>query len=145
MAARLASSCTPICAVGVIGTGRWGTEKTTNRASVYAVGTKVFKIGTTSPHALVVNVGLGDESFQELDKTTGFGKSGAGVFGSLAFYIIPQVSIVADYTGRFLNAGISAAPFRSLPLTLTLGGVNLTNRYDSKPQAAASISYGFQF
>lgn len=132
-------------AVGVLGTARWGTEKATNRASVYAVGTKVFKIGTTSPHALVVNVGIGDEGFQEIDKATGFGKSGAGVFGSMAFYIIPQVSIIADYTGRYLNAGISAAPFRTLPLTVTLGGVNLTNRYDTKPQAAASISYGFQF
>ncbi len=132
-------------AVGVTGTGRWGSEKTTNRASVYAVGTKIFKIGSTSPHALVVNVGLGDEGFQELNQTTGFGKSGAGVFGSLAFYLTPQISIIADYTGRFLNAGLSVAPFKSYPLTLTLGGVNLTNRYDTNPQVAASLSYGFQF
>lgn len=132
-------------AVGVTGTARWGTEKPGNRASVYAVGTKIFKIGSTSPHALVVNVGIGDEGFQELDENTGFGKSGAGVFGSLAFYITPQISVIADYTGRFLNAGLSIAPFKSYPLTLTLGGVNLTNRYDTDPQAAASISYGFQF
>jgi hypothetical protein len=132
-------------AVGVAGTGRWGSEKTTNRASVYAVGTKIFKIGSTSPRALVVNVGIGDEAFQEIDQATGYGKSGANVFGSLAFYICPQISIIADYTGRFLNAGLSIAPFKSYPLTLILGGVNLTNRYDDKPQAAASLSYGFQF
>lgn len=132
-------------AVGVTGTARWGTEKTTNRASVYAVGTKVFSIGSTNPHALVVNVGLGDEGFQELDLSTGRGKAGAGVFGSLAFFICPQVSVIADYTGRFLNAGLSVAPFKTIPVTLTLGGVNLTNRYDAKPQAAASLAYGFQF
>lgn len=132
-------------AVGVAGTARWGTEKTTNRASVYAVGTKIFKIGNVNPYALVMNVGIGDQSFRELDLNTGEGKSGAGVFGSLAFYLCPQISIVADYTGRFLNAGISVAPFKSYPLTLTLGGVNLTNRYDTNPQAAASLSYGFHF
>jgi hypothetical protein len=132
-------------AVGVTGTARWGTEKTADRASVYAVATKVFKIGSSSPHALVLNVGIGDEGFQELDRTTGRGKSGAGVFGSAAFYIAPQVSIVADYTGRFLNAGISFAPFKSQGLTVTLGGVNLTNRYDSKPQAAMTLGYGFHF
>jgi hypothetical protein len=132
-------------AVGVIGTGRWGTEKKTNRASVYAVGTKVFKLGTTSPHPLVLNVGIGDEGFQELDQATGFGKPGANVFGSATFYIVPQLSVIADYTGRFLNAGISVAPIRSQPLTFTLGAVNLTNRYKAKVQAAAAIAYGFTF
>ncbi|TXH04914.1 MAG: hypothetical protein E6R07_05955 [Nevskiaceae bacterium] len=132
-------------AVGVTGTGRWGTEKKSNRASVYAVGTKVFKVGSTSPHALVVNLGVGDESFQELDKTTGFGKSGANVFGSVAFYLTPQISVIADYTGRFLNAGISVAPFKTVPLTFAIGGVNLTNRYDTNPQLAASLGYGFSF
>lgn len=132
-------------AVGVAGTARWGTEKETNRASVYAVGTKIFKIGNVNPYALVVNVGIGDEGFQELDTSTGRGRAGAGAFGSLAFYFCPQISIIADYTGRFLNAGLSVAPFKSYPLTIILGGVNLTNRYDTNPQLAASVSYGFHF
>ncbi len=132
-------------AVGVVGTGRWGSEKDTNRASVYAVATKVFKIGSDSPHALVVNVGLGDEGFQELDTNTGFGRSGAAAFGSLAFYFTQQISVIADYTGRFLNAGVSVAPFKTYPLTVSLGGVNLTNRYDTNPQVAMTISYGIHF
>lgn len=132
-------------AVGVTNTARWGSVKTAGRTSVYAVGTKVFKIGSASPHALIVNVGIGDEGFQELDTVTGYGRSGAGVFGSLAFYICPQVSVIADYTGRFLNAGLSVAPFKTVPVTLTLGGINLTNRYDAKPQAAATLAYGFHF
>ncbi len=132
-------------AVGVIGTGRWGTEKDTTRASVYAVGTKAFKIGDTSPHALVISVGIGDEAFQELNQSTGFGKAGAGVFGSMAFYVTPQISVIADYTGRFLNAGLSVAPFKSLPFTATLGGINLTNRYDTKPQVGLLLGYGFHF
>jgi len=131
-------------AVGVTNTARWGTVNG-QRASVYAVGTKVFKIGSTSPHALIVNLGIGDEGFQELNTTTGLAKSGAGVFGSLAYYICPQISVIADYTGRFLNAGVSIAPFKTIPVTVTLGGVNLTDRYNTNPQAAISVGYGFQF
>jgi hypothetical protein len=124
-------------AVGVTNTVRWGNQQ--NAASLYAVATKAFKIGTTSPHALVVNVGIGDKAFQEI------GQSGAGVFGSMAYYVTPQISVIADYTGRFLNAGISAAPFRSLPFTVTLGGVNLTGRYNSDAQVAMTLGYGFHF
>lgn len=126
-------------AVGVNSTARWGNEANQNAASLYAVGTKVFKIGTTSPHALVVNLGIGDKAFQEI------GQSGAGVFGSMAFYVTPQISVIADYTGRFLNAGISAAPFRSVPFTITLGGVNLTKRYNNDAQVAMTLGYGFHF
>jgi len=132
-------------AVGVVGTARWGSEKDTNRASVYAVGTKAFRVGGVSPHALVLNIGIGDEGFRPINPSTGFGKKGPGIFGSMAFYIVPQVSVIADYTGRFFNAGLSFAPFKTQPLTVTLGGVNLTNRYDTKPQAAMTIGYGFHF
>jgi hypothetical protein len=132
-------------AVGVVGASRWGGLKDSDRASVYAVGTKVFKIGTASPHPLVVNLGLGDEGFQELDRSTGRGKSGAGIFGSVAFYVVPQVSLITDYTGRFLNAAVSVAPFKAWPLVVTVGAVNLTKRYDLNTQAAASVSYGFTF
>jgi len=127
-------------AVGVNSTARWGNQADQNKASLYAVATKAFKIGTASPRALVANIGIGDNGFQELGQN-----GGAGVFGSLAFYVTPQVSVVADYTGRFLNAGISAAPFRTLPFTVTLGGVNLTSRYNNDPQVAMTLGYGFHF
>ncbi|PTU31174.1 hypothetical protein [Stenotrophobium rhamnosiphilum] len=127
-------------AVGVNSTARWGKQSNQNKASLYAVATKAFKIGTTSPYALVANVGIGDQAFQEIGQN-----GGAGVFGSLAFYFTPQVSIVADYTGRFLNAGISAAPFRTLPFTVTLGAVNVTGRYNSDAQVAMTLGYGFHF
>jgi hypothetical protein len=132
-------------AVGIVGAGRWGTEKDSNKASVYAVATKAFRVGGTKPYALVLNLGIGDQSFQELDRATGFGKSGAGVFGSMAFYITPQISVIADYTGRFLNAGLSVAPFKSLPFTATLGGINLTNRYNTNAQVGLTLGYGFHF
>lgn len=128
-------------AVGVVGTGRWGSAafRNNNVASVYAVGTKVFSVGH---HALVANLGIGDGQFQ---KTDGKGniKSGANVFGGLSYYITRQVSVITDYTGRFFNAGISVAPIRSIPVTLTLGAVNIGNQEGLHTQFAASLGYGF--
>ncbi len=125
-------------AVGVNGTGRWGNASNpTNSSSVYAVGSKFFTLGNTV--GLVANLGMGDGVYQEI------GEDGAAVFGSLALYITPRFSIIGEYTGRFANAAVSAAPFRSLPLTITLGAVNLGERYNDDVQFAGSVGLGFSF
>ncbi|MGH8505950.1 MAG: hypothetical protein ACRETM_08290, partial [Stenotrophobium sp.] len=128
-------------AVGVVGTGRWGPAafRNNNVASVYAVGTKVFSIGG---HALVANLGLGDGQFQRTDGKGNI-KSGANVFGGLSYYICRQVSIITDYTGRFFNAGVSIAPIRSIPVTITLGAVNIGNQENLHTQFGGSLGFGF--
>ena len=129
-------------AVGVTDIGRFGNSKKTNRSSAYAVATKVFAIGSgANSHPLVVNLGLGDQQFNDLGTHNG----GAGVFGSAAFYVVRQVSVIADYTGSFLNLGISAAPIKSLPLTITLGAVNVTNRLGTKVAFAGTLGYAIHF
>ncbi|MGH8460603.1 MAG: hypothetical protein ACRESS_03240 [Stenotrophobium sp.] len=129
-------------AVGVVGTGRWGNDafKNSNVASVYAVGTKVFSVGG---HALVANLGLGDGQFQRVDTSTGEIKSGANVFGGLSYYVTRQISVITDYTGRFFNAGVSIAPISSIPVTLTLGAVNIGNAQGLHTQFAGTLGFGF--
>lgn len=127
-------------AVGVSSIGRFGDDNDAERSSVYAVGTKVFALPVGSGSKdLVLNLGVGDNAYQ---KPT---KDGVGVFGSAAFYFTRQVSVVADYTGRFLNAGVSAAPFAQYPLTLTVGAINLAEKYGGKTELGASVGYGFKF
>lgn len=125
-------------AVGVNGTGRWGSEDFThnNRSSVYAAASKMVSMG---PVATVLNIGIGNELYNEPDR------NGANVFGSAAVYLLPQLSLIGEYTGRFANAAVSVAPLRRLPLTLTLGATNLGERYGGKTEFAGSISYGFSF
>ncbi len=128
-------------AVGVIGAARWGDAEDSNESSVYANVSKVFSIDTgTRRHALVANLGVGDGGF-----TNDFDDDGVNVFGSLAFYITRQYSIIVDHTGRFTNAGISAAPFNGYPLTITLGAINVGERFDSDVQFGATLGYAFNF
>jgi len=128
-------------AVGVSGTSRWGNAKNTNVSSVYAVGTKVFSLDLGgSKHALVVNGGVGDGGFLH-----DFTDDGVNAFGSLAFYVTRQYSAIVDYGGRFTNVGVSASPFNSFPIVITLGMVNVTERQNLSSQFAGSVGYAFSF
>lgn len=128
-------------AVGVIGTGRWGNAEDQNISSVYANATKVFSINTgSSRHALVATIGVGDGGF-----TADFDDDGVNVFGSLAFYVTRQLSLIVDYGGRFTNLGVSAAPFRGIPLTFVLGAINVGERFDSDVQFGGTVGYTFSF
>lgn len=122
-------------AVGVQGIGRWGSAKDANTSSVYAVGSKYFDIGGQD---FIFNLGLGDGSF------TGE-EDGASLFGSAAWFFAPQFSVIAEYTGRFANLALSAAPIKSLPLTVTAGAVNLNDEDDLGTQFGLSVGYGFSF
>lgn len=125
-------------AVGVNGTAKWGSKsfKDSNPASVYAVASKMVPVGQ---FAAILNLGVGDELYNEP------GKDGANVFGSAALYFTQQISVLAEYTGRFTNAGVSVAPFRSFPLTVTLGATNLGKRYGGDVEFGGSVGMGFAF
>lgn len=126
---------------GVIGTGRWGESEDQNESSVYANASKVFSIDTgSSKHALVLNIGVGDGQF-----TDDIAEDGVGVFGSAAFYFTRQYSLIVDHTGRFTNVGVSAAPFAAFPVVVTLGAVNVGERFDSDVQFGGTLGYTFSF
>lgn len=128
-------------AVGVIGTARWGEAEDTNESSVYANVSKVFSIDTGSRrHALVTTVGLGDGGF-----TNDFDDDGVNVFGSLAFYFTRQYSLIVDHTGRFTNVGLSAAPINGFPVVITLGAINVGERFDSDVQFGGTLGYAYNF
>lgn len=126
-------------AVGATGFGRFGNSNDARATSLYVAGTKVSRLGK---YALATNLGFGNKEFA--GKFTN-DDDGLAAFGSLAFYFNPQVSLIADYTGRFLNAGVSVAPLRKYPLTLSLAAINTTGRYDGHAEAAVSVGYGFRF
>ncbi len=127
-------------AVGVENVGRWGNAKA-GTSSVYAVGTKFFTVGSMP---LAVNLGIGDNRFNDN------GDTGANVFGGLALYVHPQLSLISDWTGNALNLGISALPFRSLPFVITLGALNVTGedqgaQFGDDTEFGGAIGYNFRF
>lgn len=126
-------------AIGVNGTNRWGSRgfKRSNESSVYSVVSKMVPVGE---FAAILNVGLGENLYDDI------GHQGVGVIGSGALYFTHWLSVIAEYTGRFTNAAVSIAPFPAfLPVTLTLGAVNLGERYNSNTEFAGTLGIGYSF
>ena len=66
------------------------------------------------------------------------------MFGGLAFSPIEMLSLIADWTGRDLNLGVSVVPARQIPLVISLGAINVTEEYQ-EVLFAGSIGYSFNF
>ncbi|HUP91457.1 MAG TPA: hypothetical protein VM074_04355 [Solimonas sp.] len=125
-------------AVGVENAVRWGSAKR-SRTRPFVAGTKFWDLasaGRGNPLPLSTNVGLirADSANHPQDR-------GALVFGGVAFLPIPELSLIADWTGYSLNLGISLAPFRTLPVSLTAGAQNVTER-DQGPQFGDQTEFG---
>lgn len=127
-------------AVGVQNIGRFGAAETTS-SSVYAAVTKIYNLSSDplSPLPMSVNIGVGDGRFQNN------GNDGASVFGGIAIIPHQKFSIITDWTGRDLNAGVSIAPFRNYALTVSLGAINLVERLGNQTEFAGGIGYSFKF
>lgn len=128
-------------AVGVEGVEGWGAADDQDR-NVYGVVTKFFNLMPNrleNPVPMSINVGVGNGRFRDLDA------DGVGVFGGIAVLPHPQFSIIADWTGRDLNAGVSVVPVVLWPFIVTVGAVNLTEQDDQSVEFAAGIGYRFTF
>lgn len=127
-------------AIGIEDTGGWGFAKDRD-SSTYASYTQVFDLSADTPKrplSLVVTLGAGNERF------TDPGKSGTGVFGAVALNWHRQSSVIADWTGRDLNAAISLVPLYRIPLVVTLGAINITQRF-ADTEFAGGIGYLYTF
>lgn len=120
-------------AIGAQSFGAWGDARDFNQPSGYVAVSKFFLLERTG---LSATIGSGSRSYAVTGK-------GLGVFGALAWYITPGVSVIADYSGRFANLAVSMAPVSSWPVTVSLAAVNLNDRFGIGTQFAGTISYGF--
>lgn len=138
-------------AVGVENVARWGeaADGPAAQSSAYVVGTKFFSVGQ-SGMPLAVNFGIGDNRFVDPAPgapggALGVGDDGVSAFGGLALSPHPQVSLIADWTGRDLNTGVSLVPLRQVPLTLSLIAVSVTERNDGETEFGGSLGYSYRF
>jgi hypothetical protein len=68
-----------------------------------------------------------------------------GVFGSAGLRVVEPMSVIIEWSGQNLNAGISLIPFRNLPLTVNLSGADLTGSAGDGTRFIMSIGYNYFF
>ncbi len=127
-------------AVGWNSFAQYGNEGVAD-SSVYGEVTSVSLLQPNSPQnqmPLALTVGVGGGNFRS-------GNDSVGVFGGVGLQVYPQVGIGASWSGVALNAGVSFVPVRTIPLTIELEGLDLTDRTAGGSAVLLSVSYGFNF
>ena len=136
---RTFSSFRGALAVGVDDTGGWGDAKI-QHSSTYAVYTQVIDLNPQAPKrplSLAFTVGAGNERFAAPEDDVG-----ALASVSLAWH--RQASVIADWHGGELHAGVSFVPLYELPVVITAGFINVTERF-SDTEFAAGLGYLHRF
>jgi len=126
---------TTAVAVGAESFGGWGDARD-SRISAFAAVTTVVQAGLP----VVLNLGAGTNRFASNNET-----NRTGVFGSVAVVPTDRLSFVVDYTGIDTNAAVSVVPFTTLPVTLTLGYVNLQEQEGLSREFAGGLGYLYRF
>lgn len=131
--------------VGMTGVDLWheSSEDSDNQdPSFYLATTKLWGNDFIP---VAITAGLGNNSYADINRENDR-KDKVDGFGAVAFYLHPQLSIIADYTSNILTAGISAVPFPDYPISLSLGATNLTEQGpNDKVAAIGSIAAAYVF
>lgn len=129
-------------AVGVQNATGWNAGGGNPDPSFYVAATKVLS-NDVAP--VMLNLGVGNNGYVDLNdggKTT----HKIDVFGSVAVYITPQISLIADYTSGVTSIGASLVPMARVPLTVNLGVWDVLEDLDGSEMAfTGSITYAFVF
>ncbi|MEA5418954.1 hypothetical protein VB712_06915 [Spirulina sp. CCNP1310] len=89
--------------------------------SLYGAVTKVFRLQESLDEPLSrlsVTGGVGTNQFRS-NGAVFAGENNINVFGNMALRVARPVSLIAEWTGQDLGLGLSIAPFRNFPLTIT--------------------------
>ena len=93
---------------------------------------------------LTLTVGLGNNIYADVDED-GDKKDKVYPFVSLAAYVLPQMSLIADFTSGITSAGVSVVPFPSIPVSMTMGAYDISDETVQGTSFIAGLSAAYIF
>jgi hypothetical protein len=115
--------------------------------SPYAAATHVFRLqpdGAAPFSAATATLGVGGGRFRSEDDVIADRKT-ANVFASLGVQVLEPVSVIADWSGQDLFAGVSVTPSRRLPLVIDAGVADLTGSAGDGARFIIAAGLGFRW
>ena len=95
-----------------------------------------------------VTAGLGNNDFAKVNED-GDKKDHVYPFVSVAAYVMPQLSLIADYTSGVTTLGVGIVPSPKLPITITMGAYNVNKQTvdtgNDKVSFVGSLSASYAF
>lgn len=127
---------------GVTGIDLWHNKSgvQSNDPSFYGAVTKLLP-NEIAP--VVITAGLGNNAYADVNSNNP--KDKVYGFGSIAAYIIPQVSLIADYTSNIVTLGTGIVPFPDYPVSLTLAIKDITEQEADKPSFLGTLAAAYVF
>jgi hypothetical protein len=129
-------------AVGWENLATWG--RSDAQPSVYLAATRLLRLREEPRDRLsaaALTLGVGNGRFRrEADDLAG--RQTVNVFGAAALRVLEPVSLVADWSGQDLAAGLSVTPLPRVPLVVSAGAVDLTGRAGDGARFILSVGYG---
>ncbi|HET7234592.1 MAG TPA: hypothetical protein VFJ16_31560 [Longimicrobium sp.] len=123
----------------------WGGSDAGN--SPFGVVTRVFRLNQDPRAALsavAASLGVGAGRFRsEADVVDD--KATVNVFGSVGVQVIEPLSVVGDWNGQDLYAGVSFAPVRRVPLLVNAGFADITGNAGDGARFIISAGVGFRW
>lgn len=124
----------------------WRDDGTKNTPSVYVAATKVLLF---NDNLAIVNAGIGNNDFRIITDTAASTSrvKVASPFLSLAYYPLPSLSLMADYTSGITSLGVGMVPLASLPLSLSIGVYDIAKTIPGHKTLSiiASVSGSYTF
>ena len=93
---------------------------------------------------MTLTVGLGNNIYADVDED-GDKKDKVYPFVSLAAYVLPQMSLIADFTSGITSAGVSVVPFPSIPVSMTMGAYDISDETVQGTSFIAGLSAAYVF
>lgn len=110
--------------------------------SFYAAATKLLP-NDVAP--VILTAGFGNNAYADTN-STGDKKDKVYPFVSGAVYILPQVSLIADFTSGVTSVGVGVVPFPTIPVTVTVGAYDVAkqgNQNETSFIGSLSAAYVF--
>jgi hypothetical protein len=129
-------------AVGFENVANWGGPD--GGSSLYGVVSHTITLrsrGDLPFGSIAWNAGVGNSRYLT-EQALSEGKTGVNAFASMGLRIHERASLMTDWTGQDLVAGISFVPFRRSPLVMSAALADLTGYAGDGPRLIASAGFG---
>jgi hypothetical protein len=120
----------------------WGAAED-SADTFYGVVTRRFELNGERPMPLTASLGIGTGSFRS-QSAIDDNENTPNLFGSVSARIKPHMSLISSWTGRSLGVAASLAP-SSLPLVITVGLSDITDRTSEGTRFQGTLGYSFSF
>ncbi len=119
----------------------WG--GTDGKSAFYLAISKTFHFKASDKDAfsmMTLHSGLGNGGYRS-EEAVFTDRNTLGWFASVGVRVIAPVTVIANWTGQDLYAGVSVTPFRKSPLAITLAAQDLTGRAGDGVRYLISFAY----